>query len=31
MSEKSKAYKLYDPTSEKIVISKDVVFEENEC
>ena len=31
MSEESKAYRLYDPTSKKIVVSRDVVFEENEC
>ena len=31
MSEESKAYRLYDPASKKIVVSKDVVFEENEC
>ena len=30
MSEESKAYRLYDPTSKKIVVSRDVVFEENE-
>nr|XP_023878197.1 uncharacterized protein LOC111990642 [Quercus suber] len=29
MSEESKAYRLYDPASKKIVVS--VVFEENEC
>ena len=27
MSENSKAYRLYDPTSKKIVVSRDVVFE----
>ena len=31
MSEESKAYGLYDPASKKIVLSKDVVFKENEC
>jgi hypothetical protein len=31
MSEESKAYRLYDPASKKIVVSRDVVFEENEC
>jgi hypothetical protein len=31
MSEESKAYILYDPASKKIVVSRDVVFEENEC
>ena len=31
MSEESKAYRLYDPTSKKIVVSRDVVFEEDEC
>ena len=31
MSEESKAYRLYDPASKKIVVSKDVVFEEDEC
>ena len=31
MSEQSKAYRLYDPMSNKIVVSRDVVFEENEC
>lgn len=31
MSEESKAYRLYNPLTEKIVISRDVVFEENEC
>ena len=31
MSEESKAYRLYDPTSKKIVVSRYVVFEENEC
>jgi transposase InsO family protein len=31
MSEESKAYRLYDPVSKKIVVSRDVVFEENEC
>jgi hypothetical protein len=27
VSDKSKAYKLYDPISKKIIISKDVIFE----
>jgi len=31
MSEKSKAYRLYNPISGKIVTSRDVVFDENEC
>ena len=31
MSEESKTYRLYDPTSKKIVVSRYVVFEENEC
>ena len=31
MSDESKAYRLYDPHSRKIVISRDVIFEENEC
>lgn len=30
ISEESKAYRLYDPMSKKIVLSRDVVFEENE-
>ncbi|MCH81290.1 copia-type polyprotein, partial [Trifolium medium] len=29
ISEESKAYKLYDPTTKKIIISRDVVFEES--
>jgi hypothetical protein len=29
VSDESKAYKLYDPTRKKILISRDVVFEEN--
>jgi len=29
VSEVSKAYKLYDPVSQKIVISRDVVFDED--
>ncbi|KAH9779134.1 hypothetical protein KPL71_007611 [Citrus sinensis] len=29
VSEESKAYRLYDPVAKKIIISKDVVFEEN--
>jgi hypothetical protein len=28
VSEESKAYRLYDPTSKRIVISRDVIFEE---
>ncbi|XP_068663053.1 uncharacterized protein [Aristolochia californica] len=31
MSEESKAYRLYDLVSKKIVVSRDVAFEENEC
>lgn len=31
MSEESKAYRLYDPASKKIIVSRDVFFEENEC
>lgn len=31
VSEESKAYRLYNPISEKIVISRDVVFAENEA
>lgn len=30
MSEESKAYRLFYPTAKKVVISRDVVFEENE-
>lgn len=30
LSEESKAYRLYDPVSKKIVVSRDVVFDENE-
>lgn len=30
-SEESKAYRLYDPVSKKIVVSRYVVFEENQC
>ena len=30
-SEESKAYRLYDLASKKIIVSRDVVFEENEC
>jgi len=30
LSEESKAYKLYDPKSKKVVISRDVVFEESQ-
>ncbi|PRQ17740.1 putative RNA-directed DNA polymerase [Rosa chinensis] len=30
VSEESKAYRLYDPISERIVVSRDVVFEEDE-
>lgn len=29
VGEESKAYKLYDPTSQRIIISRDVVFEED--
>jgi len=29
VSEESKAYRLYDPTSQRIIISRDVVFEED--
>ena len=29
VSEESKAYKLYDPIEDKIIVSRDVVFEEN--
>ena len=29
VSEESRAYKLYDPTSQRIIISRDVVFEED--
>ena len=29
VSEKSKAYELYDPTSHRIIISRDVVFKED--
>ena len=31
VSDESKAYKLYDPVSKKIIISKDVIFEEDVC
>jgi hypothetical protein len=31
VSDESKAYRLYDPVSKKIIVSKDVVFEEDEC
>lgn len=31
MNEESKAYRLYDPVSKKIVVSRDVIFEENKC
>ena len=31
MSEESKEYRLYNPLSGKIVTSRDVVFDENEC
>jgi len=30
VSEESKAYKLYDPISKKVIVSRDVVFAENE-
>jgi hypothetical protein len=29
VSEESKAYKMYDPISQKIIVSRDVVFEED--
>lgn len=29
VSEESKAYKLYDPVNKKIIVSRDVVFEES--
>ena len=29
VNEESKAYRLYDPVGKKIVVSKDVVFEED--
>lgn len=29
VSEESKAYRLYDPVSQRILISRDVIFEEN--
>lgn len=31
VSDESKAYRLFDPISKKIIVSRDVVFEENEC
>ena len=31
VSEESKAYRLYNPVSKKIVISRDVVFEEDKA
>ncbi|GAU13723.1 hypothetical protein TSUD_348270 [Trifolium subterraneum] len=31
VSEESKAYKLYDPMQKKIIISRDVIFDENSC
>ena len=31
VSDESKAYILYDPISKKIIISKDVIFQEDEC
>ena len=31
VSDESKAYRLYDPFSKKIIISKDVIFQEDEC
>ena len=31
VSDESKAYRLYDPVSKKIIISKDVIFQEDEC
>ena len=30
VSDESKAWRLYDPVSEKIIVSKDVIFEEEE-
>lgn len=30
MSEESKAYRLYDPVAERIVVCRDVIFEEDE-
>ncbi|BBH07042.1 ADP glucose pyrophosphorylase large subunit 1 [Prunus dulcis] len=30
ISEESKAYRLYDPTAKRVIVSRDVVFEENE-
>lgn len=30
VSDESKAYRLFDPASKKIIVSMDVVFEENE-
>lgn len=30
VSEESKAYRLYDPTAKKVIVSRDVVFEEDE-
>jgi len=31
VSEESKAYRLYNPIDRKIIISRDVVFDEDEC
>lgn len=31
ISDESKAYRLFNPTTKHIFISKDVIFEENEC
>ena len=31
VNERSKAYRLYDPISQRIIISKDVKFEEDKC
>ena len=31
VSEESKAYRLYDPLSNKIVISRDIIFNEDDC
>jgi len=31
ISDESKAYRLFDPITKRIVVSKDVIFEENEC
>ncbi|CAM8885291.1 unnamed protein product [Rhodiola kirilowii] len=31
VSEESKAYKMYDPLSNKVIISRDVIFDEQQC